>query len=133
MPYDDIKIPTRPTGQRVCYSWCAAGPSRWPSKLTNLLNSDPHWKWAFINMHCVYISWTNDEGQGVPGDEVLLHPGDDNLKPPQNPKIQKHSGHKPDLCNLLLHIIKNIGQNILVTEYFLISNFAVLNLLQPKC
>ena len=33
------------------------------------------------------ISFSIDEGQGVPGDKVLLHPGDDNLAP-QNPKIQ---------------------------------------------
>ena len=33
------------------------------------------------------ISSFIDEGQGVPGDKVLLHPGDDTLAP-QNPKIQ---------------------------------------------
>ena len=33
------------------------------------------------------ISFFLDEGQGVLGDEVLLHPGDDN-QPPPNTKIQ---------------------------------------------
>ena len=33
------------------------------------------------------ISFFIDEGQGDPGDNVLLHPGDDILAP-QNPKIQ---------------------------------------------
>ena len=31
------------------------------------------------------ISFFLDEGQGVPGDKVLLHPGDDSSAP-QNPK-----------------------------------------------
>ena len=48
-------------------------------------------KLAFIHMHCfcsprTRISFFLDEGQGVPGDKVLLHPGDDTLAP-QNPKI----------------------------------------------
>ena len=33
------------------------------------------------------ISFFIDEGQGVSGDKVLLHPGDDTLAP-QNPKIK---------------------------------------------
>ena len=33
------------------------------------------------------ISFFIDEGQGVPGDKVLLHPGDDTFAP-QNPKVQ---------------------------------------------
>ena len=49
-------------------------------------------KLAFIHVHCVCIPGTRisfflDEGQEVPGDKVLLHPGDDTLAP-QNPKIQ---------------------------------------------
>ena len=32
------------------------------------------------------ISFFIDKGQGVPGDNVLIHPGDDTLAP-QNPKI----------------------------------------------
>ena len=41
-------------------------------------------------MHCfcsprTRISFFLDEGQGVPGDKVLLHPGDDTLAP-QNQK-----------------------------------------------
>ena len=49
-------------------------------------------KLAFIHVHCFIIPRTRisfflDEGQGVPGDKVLLHPGDDTLAP-QNPKIQ---------------------------------------------
>ena len=47
---------------------------------------------AFIHVHyfCIprtRISFFLDEGQGVPGDKVLLHPGGDPLAP-QNPKIQ---------------------------------------------
>ena len=49
-------------------------------------------KLAFIHVHCFIIPRTRisfflDEGQGVPGDKVILHPGDDTLAP-QNPKIQ---------------------------------------------
>ena len=49
-------------------------------------------KLAFIHVHCfciprTRISFSLDEGQGVPGDKVLLHPGDD-TSAPQNPKIQ---------------------------------------------
>ena len=49
-------------------------------------------KLACIHVHCFIIPRTRisfflDEGQGVPGDKVLLHPGDDTLAP-QNPKIQ---------------------------------------------
>ena len=49
-------------------------------------------KLAFIHVHCFIIPRTRisfflDEGQGVPGDKVLLHPGDDTLAP-QNPKIK---------------------------------------------
>ena len=43
-------------------------------------------------MHCfcfprIRINFFLDEGQGVPGDKVLLRPGDDTLVP-GNPKIQ---------------------------------------------
>ena len=49
-------------------------------------------KLAFIHVHCFIIPRTRisfflDEGQGVPGDKVLLHLGDVILAP-QNPKIQ---------------------------------------------
>ena len=49
-------------------------------------------KLSFIHVHCFCIPRTRislflDEGQGVPGDKVLLHPGDDTWAP-QNPKIQ---------------------------------------------
>ena len=49
-------------------------------------------KLAFIHVHCFCIPRTRisfflDEGQGVPGDKALLHPGDDTLAP-QTPKIQ---------------------------------------------
>ena len=43
-------------------------------------------KLAFIHVYCFIIPRTRisfflDEGQGVPGDKVLLHPGDDTLAP----------------------------------------------------
>ena len=49
-------------------------------------------KLALIHVHCfcfprTRISFFLDEVQGVPGDKVILHPGDDTLAP-QNPKIQ---------------------------------------------
>ena len=48
-------------------------------KLESVLKNEPPY-----NVHFVYISWTNsmsfflDEGQGVPGVELLLHPRDNN-------------------------------------------------------
>ena len=49
-------------------------------------------KLALIHVHCFCFPKTRfcfflDEGQGVPGDKVLLHPGDDTLAS-QNPKFQ---------------------------------------------
>ena len=49
-------------------------------------------KLAFIHVHCFIIPRTRirfflDEGQGVPGDKVLLHLGDDTLRP-KTPKFK---------------------------------------------
>ena len=49
-------------------------------------------EFACMHMHCfiiprIRISFFLDEEQGVPGDKVLLHPGEGTLAP-QNPNIQ---------------------------------------------